>query len=54
MEQSSTARPSPVVLSAKSEDVVRRTHARYFYTTRQLLENLVRVVEEKLEPRPAK
>lgn len=42
-----------VVLSAKSEEVLRRTHARYFYSTGQLVENLVRAVEEKLRVRPA-
>jgi hypothetical protein len=42
-----------VVLSAKSEEVLRHTHARYFYSTGQLMENLLRLVEEKLETRPA-
>jgi hypothetical protein len=42
-----------VVLSAQSEEVLRHTHARYFYSTGQLMENLLRLVEEKLETRPA-
>jgi hypothetical protein len=42
-----------VVLSAKSEDVLRHTHARYFYSTGQLMEKLVRLVEEKLAAWPA-
>jgi hypothetical protein len=42
-----------VVLSAKSEEVLRHTHARYFYTTRQLIENLTQLVEEKMTARPA-
>jgi hypothetical protein len=42
-----------VVLSAQSEEVLRQTHARYFYSTGQLMENLLRLVEEKLETRPA-
>ncbi|HVQ96840.1 MAG TPA: hypothetical protein VMU51_37840 [Mycobacteriales bacterium] len=42
-----------VVLAAKSAEVLRRTHGRYFYSTGQLMENLAQLVEQKLQARPA-